>query len=356
MKDLNLEFDFSQDRERFPELGHLKKGDTVRLEQLLVWFGDRPEEEAEEAALELARRGVELDAAGYRKPGTSGAAAQRLALEEELTAQGRLEELGPEDPLAMTLSEYEELPQLSEARAEELWEELRRGQDQWAETLTTGCLHLVRDIAKTMTGKGVLLLDLMQEGSLGLWQTVTEARAERFYPEVRRQVTQAMARQILRQALADHAGEDLARQMEAYRKAAVGLMKKLGRTPSNEEIAAELHLTPEQTSALEQLTRDALKNPKKKAEEPKESDPEEEAPVEDSAYFALRTRVEDLLDRLEETDRRILTLRFGLDGKAPRSDGEILMQTGLTEEELHRREARALAALRTRETGEDSGD
>lgn len=356
MKDLDLEFDFSEDRERFPELRHLKQGDTVRLEQLLVWYGDRPEEEAEEAALELERRGVNLDASGYRKAGASGTAAQRLEQEEKLAAEGRLEELGPEDPLTMTLAEYGELPRLSEARAEELWSLLRGGEDRWAETLTTGSLALVQEIAKSMTGKGVLLLDLMQEGSLGLWQTVTEARAEQFLPEARRRVTQAMARQILRQALADHAGEDLARQMEAYRKAAVGLLKKLGRTPSNEEIAAELHLTPEQTASLEQLTRDAVKNPKKREESPKEPDPEEEAPVEDSAYFALRTRVEDLLDRLDETDREILTLRFGLDGKAPRNDGEILEKTGLTEEELHRREAGALAALRTGENGADSGD
>ena len=61
MRDLNLEFDFSEDRERFPELKHLRKGDTVRLEQLLLWLGDRPEEEAEAAALELERRGVDLD-------------------------------------------------------------------------------------------------------------------------------------------------------------------------------------------------------------------------------------------------------------------------------------------------------
>lgn len=356
MKDLDLDFDFSEDQERFPELKHLKKGDRVRLEQLLLWFGDRPEEEAEEAALELERRGVDLDVSGYRKAAASTAAALRLEREAELAAQGRLEELGPEDPLSMTLAEYGALPRLSETRAEELWGLLRQGEAQWAETLTTGCLGLVQEIAKDMTGKGVLLLDLMQEGSLGLWQTITEAQAERFFPEARRRVTQAMARQILRQALADHAGEDLARQMEAYRRAAVDLMKKLGRTPSNEEIAAELHLTPEQTSSLEQLTRDAVKNPKKKDEAPKEPDPEEEAPVEDSAYFALRTRVEDLLDRLDETDREILTLRFGLDGKGPRGDETILAQTGLTEEELHRREAGALAALRTGENGKDSGD
>ena len=356
MKDLNLEFDFSEDRERFPELRGLGRGDKVRLEQLLLWFGDRPEEEAEEAALELERRGVDLDVSGYRKAGASGAAAQRLELEDRLVTEGRLEELGAEDPLTMTLAEYGELPALSETRAEELWAQVRRGENQWAETLTTGCLALVQEIAKTMTGKGVLLLDLMQEGSLGLWQTVTEAQTEMFLPEARRRVTHAMARQILRQALADHAGEDLARQMEAYRKAAVGLLKKLGRTPSNEEIAAELHLAPEQTASLEQLTRDAVKNPKKKEEEAKEPDPEEEAPVEDSAYFALRTRVEDLLSSLDETDREILTLRFGLDGKAPRNDKEILARTGLTEQELHKREAGALAALRTAENGDDSGD
>ena len=67
MKDLDLEFDFSEDRERFSELSHLKKGDRVRLEQLILWFGDRPEEEAEEAALDLERRGVDLDVSGYRK-------------------------------------------------------------------------------------------------------------------------------------------------------------------------------------------------------------------------------------------------------------------------------------------------
>ena len=352
MRDLNLEFDFSEDRERFPELKHLRKGDTVRLEQLLLWFGDRPEEEAEAAALELERRGVDLDVSAYRRAGASGAAAQRLDREAALAAEGRLEELGPEDPLTMTLAEYGELPRLTESRAEELWDRLRNGEDQWAETLTTGCLALVGELAKAMTGKGVLLLDLMQEGSLSLWQTVTEARAERFLPVARRRVTQAMARQILRQALADHAGEDLARQMEAYRKAAVSLMKKLGRTPSNEEIAAELNLPIEKIIEANRTAADTLSLDMPVGDEEDTTigsfveDDNTPSPADATSNTLLAEALTEILGTLTDREADVLRMRFGMfDGRTHTLE-EVGQIFGVTRERIRQIENKAIRKLR----------
>lgn len=340
--DLEYELDFS---EGFPELRGLKAGDTLRAEQFLLWFAGRDEDEVREAAQELERRGVCLDASGYAPPVKRNAAGQRLALEAELAAAGRLEEGLPEgDLLALTLREYGQ-EELGSHRAAELW---ARREEMGMETLFRACLPWVRRAAAEFTGKGVLMQDLLQEGSLALWETFSSAEETDLYEKAMGSIRRAMTRLVTLQAVADHAGARLLEDLHTYGKTVKELQKKLGRTASNEEIAAAMGRAPEQTEALGRLVLEAGRAIKPGVKEETPS-PDDNAPVEDTAYFALRSRVEELLSTLPEADRLILTLRFGLDGKNPRSTGEIQEQTGLTETEIQRREAAALAALRARE-------
>lgn len=353
---MDLEFDFG-DACPFPELKALRRGDTVQAAQFLLWFAGRDEASAEEAALELEKRGISLDVSDYQPAYKAGPMGERLALEKRLTAEERLESsLEPEDTLALTLAEYRQFDPLSSAKAEEIWVHARAGESRWVEILTHGCLGRVRNAALEFVGKGVLLLDLLQEGCLGLWQTIAEGTAEEFLPAAIWRARQAMARLVILQAVADHAGEQLVERMEAYQKTANALLRKLGRTASNAEIAEAMGLTDEQTENLARLAREAGNAPKTTAQAPETPDPEAEQSVEDSAYFALRSRVEELLSTLDEAGRRILTLRFGLDGKPARTTEEIQAQTGLSPQEIQRREAEALSALRKSENAENPGD
>lgn len=326
----------------------LQSGDQVGLSQFLLWFSEGQQEEAEQTARELEKRGICLDVSQYQPYSRAGAMGQRLALEEKLLLEGRLDTLPPEDVLSMTLQEYGEASFLGRNRAQALWNAAKEGNEKAKKALVEGSLPFVRDLAFSFVGKGVLLQDLMQEGSLALWELIAKGEAEDFLASLDWSVRAALSRAVAMQAIEDHGGEKLRRDMTRYGKAALALQKTLRRTPSNEELAAELRKTPEETAALARLIRDAGRA---KKPEPREKDPDAEKPVEDSAYFALRTRVEELLNTLDTDGRRILTLRFGLDGKPARSTEEIQEETGLSEAEVLRLEGAALASLRESEQG-----
>lgn len=345
------ELDFSwEDSPAEVYLGGLQPGDRVSLGQFLLWFSQGQREEAEQAALELEKRGISLDVSQYQPSPKTGAMGARLALEEKLLAEGRLDTMPPEDALAMTLEEYGSASPLGKARAQQLWNAAKAGDQEAQSALAEGSLGLVRDLAFSFAGKGVLLQDLMQEGSLALWELIAGREAEDFASALSWTVRAALSRAVALQALEDHGGEALRGDMARYGKAALALQKNLGRTPSNEELAAELHKTPEETAGLARLIREAGRV-RKPDQASQEKDPDAEKPVEDSAYFALRARVEELLDTLDEDGRRILTLRFGLDGKPARSTEEIQEETGLTEAEVLRLEGAALSALRQTKQG-----
>lgn len=326
----------------------LQPGDQVSLGQFLLWFSEGQQEEAEETARTMEKRGIRLDVSKYQPASNAGAMGKRLALEEQLLLEGRLDTLPPEDVLSMTLGEYGEASPFGKNRAQELWNQAKEGNEEAQRALVEGSLPLVRDLAFSFVGKGVLLQDLMQEGSLALWELIAEREAEDFLTALDWSVRGALARAVALQAIEDQAGQSIRKDMTRYGKAVRTLQKTLGRTPSNEELAAELHKTPEETAGLARLIRDAGRALKPA---PQAKDPDAERNVEDSAYFALRTRVEELLNTLDEDGRRILTLRFGLDGKPARSTEEIQEETGLSEAEVLRLEGAALASLREPKQG-----
>ncbi|MBQ7344717.1 MAG: hypothetical protein IJW45_01465, partial [Oscillospiraceae bacterium] len=135
--------------------------------------------------------------------------------------------------------------------------------------------------------------------------------------------------------------------MEDYRAVDERLLSELGRNATLEEIALELHMTVEEAATVAK-TLDSARTlaQAKKPQEPVEEDPEEQQAVEDTAYFQMRQRIAELLSGLDETDAKLLTYRFGLEGGKPLSPEETGRKLGLTAEEVVAREAAALAKLR----------
>lgn len=343
--DLDFELDWAENGSA-PELLGLHRGDTVSAGQFLAWFAGKDEAQAAAAAAQMERDGISLSVADFTPIVKNSAGAERLALEEKLAAEGRLEtDLPREDVLALTIGEYRRFSPISDGKAQELWQEFRAGKQDRMETLTQGCLGRVLDAAGEFAGKGVLLQDLLQEGCLALWQTVTDESAGEFLPEAMWRVRQAMARQVVLQALGDDIGRNLAQDLENYHKTELALLQKLGRNPVGEEIAQAMGLTPEQTETLGKMAQEAAQMEKRKPKAPQE-DADAERPVEDSAYFALRSRVEELLSGLSPEDREIVSLRFGLLGQPPMTAEEVGRKLRLPAQEVLERETAALAALR----------
>ena len=140
-------------------------------------------------------------------------------------------------------------------------------------------------------------------------------------------------------------GQKIRQAMEDYRAVDQRLLGELGRNPTLEEIAAQLHMTPEEAANVQRQLEDARLIQRAKAQ-PEPEEAEENSPVEDTAYFQTRQRIQELLSVLPETDARLLTLRFGLEKGLPLSPEETGKRLGLTPEEVLARESAALASLR----------
>jgi RNA polymerase primary sigma factor len=204
--------------------------------------------------------------------------------------------------------------------------------------------------AKAFAGKGVLMLDLIQEGSLGLWESVLRYEEGDFEHYSDWWIRQYMAKALVQQARSGGVGQKIRRAAEDYRSVDERLLTELGRNPTLEEIALELHMKVEEADAVRKMLDDArilakVKTPAVDEEEEKEA---EEQSVEDTALFQMRQRISDLLSSLSPEDQKLLTLRFGLEGGKPLSPEEAGRRLNMTAEEVVAAEAAALSKLRSK--------
>jgi len=208
----------------------------------------------------------------------------------------------------------------------------------------------VVQLAGDFVGYGVLLLDLIQEGSLGLWQAIRNYHRGSYEPHRDRWIRFYMAKAVTLQAHQSGVGQKMRTALEDYRAVDERLLSELGRNPTLEEIALELHMKVDEADTVRKMLEDArllsrVKQPAVDEEEEKEA---EEQSVEDTAMFQMRQRILDLLSGLSSEDQKLLNLRFGLEGGKPLSPEETGRQLGLTAEEVVTREAAALTKLRSK--------
>ena len=269
-------------------------------------------------------------------------AALRLRQEAELAEQGMdVSGLSETDPLRLYLEEIAQIP-LGEDEAS-LAEQAAQGREPAAERLMNLGLHRVVEIAREYAGCGVLLMDLLQEGGLALWQAIgTEDYLARRDSAIRA----AMARAVTLQARANGVGQKLRQAMEDYRAVDERLLSELGRNPTLEEIALEMHMTPEDADTVRRVLEDARMLQRATAPKEEEAAGEENQAVEDTAYFQMRQRIAELLSVLPQEDAKLLTLRYGLEKGLPMTPEETGKALGLTVDQVVQREAKALSLLR----------
>ncbi len=321
-------------------------GSVLPAARLLTWL--EPEEEAavEEAMRYLDDHRIALDTSALPPVSLNGPLALRLKQEAELSLEKVTKGLDPNDPLRVFLEELAATPAAGDP--EMLAQCYLRGEHHVAEQLVNLCMSLVIELAMEHTGHGVLLLDLIQEGSLGLWQSILGFAGGEFMPCARWWICQYMAKAITLQARSSGIGQKLRQDMEDYMDADSRLLMELGRNPTVEEIAQALHISPEEGENLEKMVQSArsMEQVRQEQQEPEDT-PEDAQAVEDTAYFQLRQHIMELLSTLPETDAKILTLRFGLEGGKPLSPVQTGERLGLTAEQVVTREANALQKLRT---------
>lgn len=327
-------------------LDTLRPGDAIDAVNFLTMMEGEPEETVEAALQDMEDAAMVLDISNLPKPAGTGEAALRLRQEEQLVRKGlNVASLDVADPLRLYLEEVAMTPAFGDAQ---LWAEKSAAGDENAMLqLTNLSLSRVVEAAKAHVGKGVLMMDMIQEGSLGLWQAIQNWRSGDFEEYSQHWIDFYMAKAVTLQARANGVGQKMRTALEDYRSMDEQLLSELGRNPTVEEVAERLHLTADAASAVQKMLENArMLAQAKKQPEPEEEEIAETQAVEDTAYFQMRQRINELLSELDEADRRLLTLRYGLEGGKPLDPETAGRKLGLTPEEVVARETTALAKLR----------
>ena len=325
--------------------GALAYGQSLSGAELLTRTDSRSDEELEELFEYLAENAVTIDLSDLPRNLGSGEAARRLREEEQLVRDGKLlTGLEENDPLRLYLQELASIPVCGDAEVLAL--ELLEGRDV-RERLVNLSLSRVVELAMAHTGRGVLLMDLIQEGSLGLWDAILNFAGGSFEHCRDLGITQAMARAILRQARASGLGQKMRQAVEDYRMVDERLLSELGRNPTLDEIAESMHMTVSEIETVRKLLDNArLVGKAHEVKEPEEETPEDTQAVEDTAYYQTRERVDSLMSGISELEQKVVTMRYGLDGKAPQTAQEVGRKLNLTVSEVVELETAALNKMR----------
>ena len=335
-------FDLGTGSDPLAFLEGMTTGTAARLLTETDGMGDEALEEIFQA---LEEEIIPIDLSDLPLAGASGEAARRLREEEQLVRGGKLlTGLEENDPLRLYLEELAGIPVCGDPEVLAL--ELLEGKDV-GNRLVNLSLSRVVELAQEYTGRGVLLMDLIQEGSLGLWNGILRYSGGSFEAFRDGCIRRYMAQAVLRQARASGLGQKMRQAVEDYRMVDERLLGELGRNPTLEEIAEAMHMTVAEIESVRKFLDNArMVGKAHETKEPEEETPEDTQAVEDTAYYQTRERVDSLMAGISELEQKVVTMRYGLDGKAPQTAAEVGRKLGLTVTEVVELETAALTKMR----------
>lgn len=323
-----------------------KNGSVISGWNLISMLEDEEGDAVEDAFSILTVKKLQLDLSGLPQMSAGSNTAQRLQQEREYVTGGLKTALMEEtDPLRLYLEEIVAAPACGDEKL--LAEQLSSGDQRAAQRLTELGLSRVVEIAAEYAGQAVLLLDLIQEGNIGLWEAISGYRGGDYAAQRDEAIRSSVLKAIVLQARSNGISQKMKKALQDYRAADQHLLTKLGRNPGLEEIAQEMHISLEQAQTIEKTMADILLLQKaEKLAAPKEETAEDELPVEDTAYFQMRQRISEMMSVLDEQEARILTMRFGLEKGLPMSAEEVAKALGITTAAVTACETAALSKLR----------
>jgi RNA polymerase primary sigma factor len=265
------------------------------------------------------------------------------------------EGVGIDDPVRMYLKEIGRVPLLTPEEEVDLAKRMEDGDEEAKRMLAEANLRLVVSIAKRYVGRGMLFLDLIQEGNLGLIKAVEKFDYRKGYKFstyatwwIRQAITRAIADQARTIRIPVHMVETINKLIRVSRQ----LLQELGREPSPEEIASEMNISEEKVREIMKIAQEpvSLETPIGEEEDSHLGDFIEDhdarAPAEEASFTLLREQLDEVLKTLTEREQRVLRLRFGLDDGRARTLEEVGQKFGVTRERIRQIEAKTLRKLR----------
>ena len=260
-----------------------------------------------------------------------------------------------DDPVRMYLKEIGKIPLLTAEEEVELAKRMEAGDEVAKKRLAEANLRLVVSIAKRYVGRGMLFLDLIQEGNLGLMKAVEKFDYRKGYKFstyatwwIRQAITRAIADQARTIRIPVHMVETINKLMRVSRQ----LVQELGRDPTPEEIGKEMNMEVEKVREIMKIAQEpvSLETPIGEEEDSHLGDfiPDDEAqaPAEAATFTLLKEQLLEVLDTLTPREQKVLRLRFGLDDGRARTLEEVGKEFDVTRERIRQIEAKALRKLR----------
>ena len=260
-----------------------------------------------------------------------------------------------EDPVRMYLKEIGKVPLLSADEEIELAQRMEEGDEDAKKRLAEANLRLVVSIAKRYVGRGMLFLDLIQEGNLGLIKAVEKFDYRKGYKFstyatwwIRQAITRAIADQARTIRIPVHMVETINKLIRVSRQ----LLQELGREPTPEEIAEEMNMPVERVREILKISQEpvSLETPIGEEEDSHLGDFIQDdnvpVPADAAAFSLLKEQLNEVLGTLTEREQKVLRLRFGLDDGRARTLEEVGKEFNVTRERIRQIEAKALRKLR----------
>lgn len=274
--------------------------------------------------------------------------------DKELFEQA-LSDIGLDDPVKMYLKDIGRVPLLSADEEIELAKKMQDGDEAAKKRLSEANLRLVVSIAKRYVGRGMLFLDLIQEGNLGLMKAVEKFDYQKGFKFstyatwwIRQSITRAIADQARTIRIPVHMVETINKLTRTSRL----LLQELGREPTPEEIAREMGVSEERVMEIQKIAQDpvSLETPIGEEEDSHLGDFIEDekttTPSDSVAFTMLKEQLIGVLDTLTPREEKVLRLRYGIDDGRPRTLEEVGKEFNVTRERIRQIEAKALRKLR----------
>ncbi len=331
-----------------------QKDGKITYGELATQLGDANTEQIEEVFDTFENIGVNVFSEELEEPNFEDLEdVEEIKLEEiDVT---NFEGINVDDPVRMYLREIGKIPLLSYEEELDLAQKVLEGDEDAKQKLAESNLRLVVSIAKKYVGRGMLFLDLIQEGNMGLIKAVEKFDYTKGYKFstyatwwIRQAITRAIADQARTIRIPVHMVETINKLIRTSRD----LLQRLGREPTPEEISKEMELPVEKVLEIQKIAQDPVSLETPIGEEDDShlgdfiQDDDSPAPQDSVAYTLLREQLEEVMNTLTPREAKVLKLRFGLeDGKA-RTLEEVGKEFMVTRERIRQIEAKALRKLR----------